>query len=124
MFVLFFHALYSKCAVAAELVISPDDLSVLNNSMAILQCSARGEPPPIITWIKSGKPMFLDDDRIMIIEDGSLIITSVILNDTGMYQCRAENELGGVDSDSAMLTVDGECMSVIAMFVYVCVCVS
>ena len=57
--------------------------------------------------------MVTPDDRISIDSNGSLIISTVLMSDMGIYRCLATNILGMMESDDAILMVDCE----------LCVCV-
>ncbi|KNC29844.1 hypothetical protein FF38_14544, partial [Lucilia cuprina] len=63
----------------------------------ILDTKIRGNPRPVVTWIKDQIPVVLDD-RIVQIEhlDGicELIINKPTANDSGNYTCVAQNKLG------------------------------
>lgn len=82
-------------------------LDVLNSTTAVLQCVARGDPPPIISWEHNGIAVNTGDDRVQILSNGSLQIAPVMLTDMGTYQCQAANVLGTDESDITMLIVDG-----------------
>ena len=56
-------------------------------------CVAEGVPEPTITFYHNGIPL-VGDDVVVIIEGGSLSITSTTVDHSGMYQCLAENESG------------------------------
>ena len=56
-------------------------------------CVAEGVPEPTITFYHNGIPL-VGDDVLVIIEGGSLSITSTTVDHSGMYQCLAENESG------------------------------
>ena len=76
----------------------------------MLNCSARGLPEPLITWTKNDEPLDLDNARFQLLENGSLLIQDVMINDTGDYKCNATNELGFLQTDDAMLMVNSEYM--------------
>lgn len=63
----------------------------------VLDTKVRGNPRPVITWIKDNIPVVLDD-RVVQIEhlDGicELIINKPTSNDSGQYTCVAQNKLG------------------------------
>lgn len=95
-------------AVGAQIQVAPDSLDVLNHTTALLPCTARGDPPPIISWEHNGVTVENSDDgRVQILPNGSLLISPVMLADMGGYQCLANNTLGADESDVAMLMIDG-----------------
>ncbi|NXD97463.1 HMCN1 protein, partial [Chaetorhynchus papuensis] len=72
---------------------------------AVLDCQARGEPPPTIGWSRQGQPV-LGDDRVTLLPNGSLRIAALQREDTSEYECVARNLLGSV-LITAPLTVQG-----------------
>ena len=73
----------------------------------MLNCSAKGFPPPTISWTKDNEVLEVNN-RIMILENGTLNIISVNFSDVGLYQCIASNDFGGSDSsDEVMIYVFG-----------------
>ncbi|NXO08792.1 HMCN1 protein, partial [Oriolus oriolus] len=72
---------------------------------AVLDCQARGEPPPAISWSRQGQPV-LGDDRVTLLPNGSLRIAALQREDTSEYECVARNLLGSV-LVTAPLTVQG-----------------
>uniref|UniRef100_A0A8C9N9E0 Hemicentin-1 n=1 Tax=Serinus canaria TaxID=9135 RepID=A0A8C9N9E0_SERCA len=62
---------------------------------AVLDCQARGEPPPAISWSRQGQPV-LGDDRVTLLPNGSLRIAALQREDTSQYECVARNLLGSV----------------------------
>lgn len=74
---------------------------------AVLDCQARGEPPPAIGWSRQGQPL-LGDDRVTLLPNGSLRIAALQREDTSEYECVARNLLGSV-LVTAPLTVQGRC---------------
>lgn len=61
-----------------------------------LSCDFYGVPPPKIVWLKNGK-VLEPTGRIQVV-DLELIISSSRTNDSGFYQCRAENTVGASHS--------------------------
>uniref|UniRef100_A0A8D2NA96 Hemicentin 1 n=1 Tax=Zonotrichia albicollis TaxID=44394 RepID=A0A8D2NA96_ZONAL len=72
---------------------------------AVLDCLARGEPPPAISWSRQGQPL-LDSDRVTLLPNGSLRIATLHREDTSQYECVARNLLGSV-LVTVPLTVQG-----------------
>lgn len=61
-----------------------------------LNCDFYGVPPPKIVWLKDGR-ILEPTGRIQVV-DLELIISSSRTNDSGFYQCRAENTVGAAHS--------------------------
>ena len=80
----------------------PIDTTVNERQSAILKCTADGNPPPQVTWSKLNSS--LPVGRHVVESSGALIMKDVRPGDDGVYSCRAENLLGGVNA-TAKLTV-------------------
>ena len=63
---------------------------------ALLNCAAEGNPAPTVTWL------FGEDRLPGVLSNGSIILSSVQINNEGNYTCRATNLLG---STEAILTL-------------------
>ena len=88
---------------------TPVDTTALAWTQTILHCDASGDPPPVISWRKNEELINSSESaRVQVHENGSLSINPVLLEDMGYYQCVAENDQGMVESDVAMLMVDGK----------------
>ena len=86
-------------------VISPINPKVRENQNAVFQCSATGNPPPLVTW---SRPNALSwTDRLQYEPNGKLVVRRVTLSDTGKYICVGKNLLGSANH-SVMLTVEGK----------------
>jgi peroxidase len=86
----------------------PKETDVLLGESVLLNCSARGVPEPLITWTKNDEPLDFDNARFQLLENGSLLLQDVMMNDSGDYQCNANNELGFDQSDDAPLMINSE----------------
>ena len=122
--------MYFVIIVAPEIIIAPDNITVVNGSEAILNCTVVGEPLPSISWfVVSGVNLSLlfsiglmtpfDQQRRI----NDIVITNTTLNSTsiyssmrlmetasfiaGDYACSASNSLGNI-SRTATLTVHGK----------------
>lgn len=77
-----------------------------NDKPFIIECEADGEPAPVYTWRKNGKPYDWQvyDDRISQQPGrGTLVITSPRDEDIGQYQCFAKNEWGIATTNSVFV---------------------
>lgn len=99
----------------AVLRLTPESVYKPRASIVRFNCSASGYPTPTITWYKDGKLLPISGrHKIMSVKKPSgdtepgLVISDIISNDTGIYQCFASNRAGweGV-SDWAVLGVTG-----------------
>jgi netrin receptor unc-5 len=83
---------------------------LIGKSVEIRCLPPTGEPKPTISWLKNNEKMNLnlDETRILISNEGSLLINDVRLVDNGNYTCVAENIAGRRMSDMAQLIVEGK----------------
>ncbi|XP_075766622.1 contactin-2 [Pelodiscus sinensis] len=86
----------------------PEWLKVITDTEADIgsdlrwSCAAAGKPRPTIRWLRNGQPL-TTQNRIEV-SGGELRLSRLALEDSGMYQCVAENKHGTVYA-SAELTV-------------------
>ncbi|TRZ22552.1 hypothetical protein HGM15179_004536 [Zosterops borbonicus] len=74
---------------------TPGEVAVILNHEIHLECRAKGFPVPDIHWFKDGKPLFLGDPNIELLDrDQVLHIKSARRVDKGRYQCSATNAAG------------------------------
>ena len=83
-------------------------VTVNEGDTAVLDCNATGNPPPTVSWFHSSLPIPEDEDtRILQIDNGSLVVTSVRGGDEGEYVCQATN-VAGSETATVQLVVNGE----------------
>ncbi|MGH0166124.1 UNVERIFIED_CONTAM: hypothetical protein FKN15_050164 [Acipenser sinensis] len=63
-------------------------------------CAAAGKPRPSMRWLHNGLPLS-SQDRIEV-DNGELRITGLTLEDSGMYQCVAENKHGTIYANAEL----------------------
>ncbi|KAM4885460.1 contactin-2 [Sylvia borin] len=86
----------------------PDWLDVISDTEADIgsdlrwSCVASGKPRPTVRWLRDGQPL-TSQNRIEV-RGGELRFSKLVQEDSGMYQCVAENKHGTVYA-SAELTV-------------------
>ena len=56
-------------------------------------CVASGNPPPNVIWYYNGEAL-RSGNGVVVSDDGSLLISSLQVNHSGIYQCVAENRFG------------------------------
>ncbi|XP_044299559.1 neural cell adhesion molecule L1 isoform X2 [Varanus komodoensis] len=89
-------------------ILTPDELvySVVENQTAILQCMAFGAPRPTVKWFMEDMYPALDDERIFMFTNGTLVLDQVQREDAGNFTCMAANDQNNV-SITARLIVKG-----------------
>ncbi|XP_037949176.1 Down syndrome cell adhesion molecule-like protein Dscam2 [Teleopsis dalmanni] len=78
--------------VPAKIASFDDTFTATFKEDAKMPCLAVGSPQPDITWKIKGIE-FSGNDRMRILNDGSLLIKSVNRQDAGDYSCHAENSI-------------------------------
>ncbi|GIY13520.1 hypothetical protein CDAR_68362 [Caerostris darwini] len=66
---------------------------------AVFSCIAEGFPTPEVSWMKEGSPLLLTNTPHIKLEEMSLFIEDVKLQDAGDYLCIAANEAGTTTKD-------------------------
>uniref|UniRef100_A0A8D0HB37 Contactin 4 n=1 Tax=Sphenodon punctatus TaxID=8508 RepID=A0A8D0HB37_SPHPU len=62
-----------------------------------IECKPKASPRPTFTW-KKGKEILRENERITVLEDGSLRIVNITKSDTGSYTCIATNQFGSINT--------------------------
>ena len=84
----------------------PSRLEVISGKNISVACSATGDPPPKIHWIKENGA--LPVGRFKVHEDGNLSVWNAVLEDSGRYICEASAS-GILRSSSTMdLNIKGK----------------
>ncbi|GFO17116.1 neural cell adhesion molecule l1 [Plakobranchus ocellatus] len=79
----------------------PEDTRVAEGQDFQLACKITGKPDPIITWFKDG--FQVTGGRYLILESGSLSVTTAVLSDAGDYVCHAYNRHGEVEAGARVI---------------------
>ncbi|KAM4861104.1 hemicentin-1 [Thomomys bottae] len=73
----------------------PNEVSVGLTHNTTLECLVKGTPFPVIHWFKDGKPLFLGDPNIELVERGQILhLKNTRRSDKGRYQCIVSNAAG------------------------------
>ena len=89
------------------IVTHPQNISVLTGESVTISCNITALPRPEVSWSRDDETVEYDQ-RLQLLEDGSLYISNVMLTDDGLYQCAATNVNGSVESDYGMVEVSGK----------------
>ncbi len=91
-------------------MITPSSDSVPLGQLAIFSCSAEGNPPPEITWFKSTNQI-TDETPGVHVEGGVVTISSVSLEDEGVYVCQAVFTAGITSAEASLDVLGNETLS-------------
>lgn len=80
----------------------PEDVRIRPGVSYVFNCVARGNPPPVVTWQRSGVEL---DAPLNIMPNNSLVINSARIEDSGFYACVAENDRGKIMKDFMVMVV-------------------
>ncbi|XP_023570880.1 vascular endothelial growth factor receptor 1 isoform X2 [Octodon degus] len=109
---------------APHLLQNLSDHTVAISGSTTLDCHAGGVPEPQITWFKNHHEIQQEPGIILGPGNSTLFIERVTEEDEGVYQCRATNPKGAVES-SAYLTVQGTSdKSNLELITLTCTCVA
>ena len=89
-----------------QITVKPQSQVLKEGDSATLNCKAISTPPSKISWLKGGDPI-MQDGRVSVLANGSIVITKLVPKDTGLYKCSADHDGGWSDSAEANLTVMG-----------------
>lgn len=78
------------------LIRGPSNQSVVEGSSVTFQCRVGGDPLPDVLWRRSASGGNMPLDRVHILEDRSLRVDNVIIEDEGEYSCEADNVVGAI----------------------------
>nr|XP_056711725.1 contactin-4 isoform X2 [Euleptes europaea] len=70
-----------------------------------IECKPKASPRPTFTW-KKGKESLRENERITLLEDGTLKIANVTKADAGSYTCTAMNHFGAASSTGNLVVKD------------------
>ncbi|XP_029429716.1 contactin-2 isoform X2 [Rhinatrema bivittatum] len=85
----------------------PEWLKVISDTSADIgshlrwSCAAAGKPRPTVRWLKNGQP--LSSQTRIDVTNGELRVSKISMEDSGMYQCVAQNKHGTVYSSAELM---------------------
>ncbi|XP_012382668.1 neuronal cell adhesion molecule isoform X19 [Dasypus novemcinctus] len=88
---------------------SPKDYIIDPRENIVIQCEAKGKPPPSFSWTRNGTHFDIDKDPLVTMNSGSgtLVINIMIEGKAetyeGVYQCTARNERGAAISNNIVV---------------------
>ncbi|XP_075003873.1 neuronal cell adhesion molecule isoform X4 [Calonectris borealis] len=88
---------------------SPKDYIVDPRENIVIQCEAKGKPPPSFSWTRNGTHFDIDKDAQITMKPNSGTLVINIMNGgkaeayEGVYQCTARNERGAAISNNIVI---------------------
>ncbi|CAB3373221.1 Hypothetical predicted protein [Cloeon dipterum] len=76
-----------------KFVINPEDYYGHQGQQISLHCTATGHPSPSVTWSRDGKDVRINE-RVRVLDNGTLTIRHSRVEDSGSYKCSASNFIG------------------------------
>ncbi len=107
-------------SVRPQIERGPNDLTVVVGSTVSLECVARGQPRPVVTWKKNDLPL-PSNSRYSTPSNHQLIITNAHYDDRGLFRCVASNQEG---TTSAFARVEVLCMQMCSIVIVLWVVIS
>lgn len=85
-------------------------LKTLTQTPISISCAASGIPMPTYSWTKKGNPIVSSSDLEISLGGKQLTVRNLVLDDAGIYGCKAKNK-AGTDAGFAPILVLGESLS-------------
>ncbi|XP_006859341.1 PREDICTED: neuronal cell adhesion molecule isoform X3 [Chrysochloris asiatica] len=88
---------------------SPKDYIIDPRENIVIQCEAKGKPPPSFSWTRNGTHFDIDKDPLVTMSPGSGTLIINIMSEgkaetyEGIYQCTARNERGAAVSNNIVI---------------------
>ncbi|XP_035226737.1 inactive tyrosine-protein kinase 7-like isoform X2 [Stegodyphus dumicola] len=80
--------------VMPKFVIEPEDTQAYEGYSTMLHCQASGDPMPAVQWDKNNVMDNFDQKRFHVMENGTLYVSEVHMEDEGKYGCTVGNSGG------------------------------
>ena len=94
----------SCIGLGSSFALEPEDTAAVVGQNVILDCSAPPSiPPAVVSWTRNSAP--LNNSRYQVQQNDSLLISSTILEDAGLYGCTASNGFLASSVSSQMATL-------------------
>uniref|UniRef100_A0A672LGZ6 Protein tyrosine kinase 7 (inactive) n=1 Tax=Sinocyclocheilus grahami TaxID=75366 RepID=A0A672LGZ6_SINGR len=91
--------------VHVEFKLEPEQTTVYQGHTAVLHCQASGDPQPYVQWMLKDK-LLSSSSSSRSMPNGSLVISNVTTEDTGVYTCIAGNTCNIRDTAAQLYVVE------------------
>ncbi|KAM5236933.1 neuronal cell adhesion molecule isoform 9-T9 [Ctenodactylus gundi] len=88
---------------------SPKDYIIDPRENIVIECEAKGKPPPSFSWTRNGTHFDIDKDPLVTMKPGSGTLIINIMSEgkaetyEGVYQCTARNDRGAAISNNIVI---------------------
>ncbi|XP_055598620.1 roundabout homolog 1-like [Uranotaenia lowii] len=93
---------FLRVHVKPFLVRGPQNQTAILGSSVVFQCRVGGDPMPDVLWRRSASGGNMPLGRVHVLEDRSLQIDDITLEDMGEYSCEADNAVGSVTGTGSL----------------------
>ncbi|XP_061510515.1 roundabout homolog 2 isoform X1 [Anopheles gambiae] len=94
---------FLRVHVKPFLIRGPQDQTVVAGSSVVFQCRVGGEPLPDVLWRRSASGGNMPLERVRVLEDRSLRIDDIAIEDMGEYSCEADNAVGSITASGTLV---------------------
>uniref|UniRef100_A0A182Q5Y2 Roundabout n=1 Tax=Anopheles farauti TaxID=69004 RepID=A0A182Q5Y2_9DIPT len=94
---------FLRVHVKPFLIRGPQDQTVVAGSSVVFQCRVGGEPLPDVLWRRSASGGNMPLERVRVLEDRSLRIDDITIEDMGEYSCEADNAVGSITASGTLV---------------------
>uniref|UniRef100_A0A182JEU5 Uncharacterized protein n=1 Tax=Anopheles atroparvus TaxID=41427 RepID=A0A182JEU5_ANOAO len=94
---------FLRVHVKPFLIRGPQNQTVVAGSSVVFQCRVGGDPLPDVLWRRSASGGNMPLERVRVLEDRSLRIDDITIEDMGEYSCEADNAVGSVTASGILV---------------------
>ncbi|KAL5281899.1 ROBO1.2 family protein [Megaselia abdita] len=94
---------FLKVHVRPFLIRGPQNQTAVVGSSVIFQCRIGGDPLPDVLWRRTASGGNMPLRRVQILEDRSLKLDDITLEDMGEYSCEADNAVGSITATGKLI---------------------
>ncbi|XP_039438297.1 roundabout homolog 1-like [Culex pipiens pallens] len=94
---------FLRVHVKPFLIRGPQNQTVVAGRSVVFQCRVGGEPIPDVLWRRSASGGNMPLGRVHILEDRSLKIDDITVDDMGEYSCEADNAVGSITASGNLV---------------------
>ncbi|XP_072306937.1 brother of CDO [Eucyclogobius newberryi] len=87
-----------------QVMVELQQQEVVFGKMVRITCQVHGKPAPSVTWLHNAQPL-VPSPRHLFRNKGGLRISNIGPQDTGIYQCMAENAAGSAQASTRLITL-------------------